>query len=169
MKPVDVAALAYEESTGTPVLVLREHDEPHRLLPIMIGAPEANAIAVAVSGESPPRPLSHDLMAALVESLHGQVQRVQVTEVRDGAFLASLDIDGPTGALHIDTRPSDAIALAVRVGAPLFVSEAVLDEAGAVPPEDENADPEAIDEAVEEFRSFLDDVHPSQFGPDPDA
>ena len=107
-------------------------------------------------------------MATLVESLDGHVDAAEVTELRDGSFLARLAVHGPAGDHYVDTRPSDAIALAMRVGAPLFVSESVLDEAGTLPaPDDEDAlDTEAIDEAVEEFRSFLDDVDPSQFAPD---
>ena len=168
MKKVDFAELAIESSTGAPLVLLREHDEPHRVLPIFIGGLEATAIALAVAGEAPPRPLTHDLMATLVESLDGHVDAAEVTELRDGSFLARLAVHGPAGDHYVDTRPSDAIALAMRVGAPLFVSESVLDEAGTLPaPDDEDAlDTEAIDEAVEEFRTFLDDVDPSQFAPD---
>lgn len=161
MKRVELAGLAVEESSGTPVVFLREDDEPHRLLPIFVGGPEAAAIALAVSGNVPPRPLTYDLMASLVENLAGHVDSVEVTELRDGAFLASLAIHGPAGERRLDTRPSDAIALAVRLGAPLFVAEEVLDEAGTEPTVE--VDEGAIDEAVDEFRSFLDEVDASQF------
>jgi hypothetical protein len=149
--------------------MLREQDEPHRLLPIFVGGAEAAAIALAVSGQVPPRPLTHDLMANLIQSLDGHVDAVVVTEVKDGAFLASLALRGPSGEQQLDTRPSDAIALAVRLGAPLFVNEAVLEEAGTLPPPDNDGTDEdaphqaAIDDTVDEFRTFLDKVDPSHF------
>jgi hypothetical protein len=168
VKAVDLAGLAVEATSGAPIVMLREQDQPHRLLPIFIGGAEAAAIALAVSGQVPPRPLTHDLMADLIQSLDGHVDAVVVTEVKDGAFLATVSIHGPSGEQKLDTRPSDAIALALRLGAPLFVNEAVLDEAGTLPPptadDDEDAPDQAtIDDAVEEFRSFLDNVDPSHF------
>jgi uncharacterized protein len=164
MKSVDLAGLAFESTTGAPVVILREHDAPHRMLPIFIAGPEAAAIAAA-SDDAAPRLLTHDLMAALVQTLEGRIDAVEVTELRDGAFHARMAVHGPTGRQQLDTRPSDAIALAVRLGVPLFVSEAVLDEAGTLPIEEpaEPPDEEAIDDAVDEFRSFLDDIDPSQF------
>lgn len=169
MKQVEIAGLAIEATSGDPIVILREHDEPHRLLPIFVGGPEAAAIALAVSGEPVDRPLTHDLMAALVSSLSGHLDAVEVTELRDGAYLASLAVHGPTGEQRLDTRPSDAIALALRLDAPLFVAEAVLDEAGTIPAEELEAgglDDEAIDEAVAQFRSFLDDIDPTAFTED---
>jgi uncharacterized protein len=180
MKQVDFAGLAIEATSGTPIVVLREQAEPHRILPIFIGGPEALAIAAAVNGEVPPRPLTHDLMAALVRGLDGHLDAVEVTELSHGSFLASLALHGPTGEQRIDTRPSDGIALAVRLGAPLFVSDEVLDEAGTLPADvleqrgiDATAEPvdaAAIDSAVEEFRSFLEEIDPQQFtDPSPDG
>ena len=160
MKRVEFAGVAIEAASGSPVAVLREHDAPHRLLPIFIGGPEAASIAVAVSGQASPRPLTHDLMATLLETLHARVELAEVTELRDGAFLARLTVVGEDGRYQLDTRPSDAIALAVRLDAPLLVSEAVLDEAGSLPPPETD---DEIDEAVDEFRSFLDEVDPAAF------
>jgi bifunctional DNase/RNase len=161
MREVELAALAVEASSGAPLVVLREQDEPHRLLTLFIGVPEAAAIAFGVSGETPPRPLTHDLTAALVESLGGHLDAVEVTELRDGSYVAALAVRGPAGEHRLDTRPSDGIALAVRLGAPMFVAEAVLDEAGTLP--EAEIDEDAIDAAVDEFRSFLDDVDPAEF------
>ncbi|HET6953732.1 MAG TPA: bifunctional nuclease family protein [Acidimicrobiales bacterium] len=160
MKHVDLIGLHLEASSGTPLILLREQDAPHRVLPIVVGGTEAAAIALALGDEPPRRPVTHDLMAALVESLGAHVDRVEVTELRDGAFHAELAMDGPTGAHRLDSRPSDAIALAVRVDAPLFVSEAVLDEAGAVLTEE--LDEESIEEEVARFRSFLDEVETAE-------
>jgi len=161
MKPVEIVGLHLEATTNTPLVLLREQDEPHRLLSILVGDPEAIAIGAGLSGEVSVRPLTHDVMAALVETLDAQVERVEVTELRDGAFVAELALTGPGGGRRVATRPSDAIALAVRVHAPLFVSDEVLAEAGTVP--HEAPDDDAIDDAVDEFRSFLEGVAPDDF------
>ena len=144
------------------MVLLREHDAPRRVLPIFVGPNEAVAIALGLRDEPPlSRPLTHDLMAMLVETLDVHVDRVEVTELRDGTLLAEVALSGPTGQRRLDSRPSDAVALAVRVDAPLFVSGAVLDEAGALLAE--TPDDEAIDEEVARFRSLLDALGPADF------
>jgi bifunctional DNase/RNase len=156
------------------VLVLREHDEPNRLLPIIVGGAEAASIAFAAQGQTFARPMTHDLMATLVERFDGHLDAVEVVDFQDGAFIANLAVSGPTGDLRLDTRPSDAIALAIRLHAPLFVSEHVLDEAGTYPePEGEPVlDDAQIDAEVDQFRDFLDHLAPDDFvldGEDPDV
>jgi bifunctional DNase/RNase len=169
MRRVDITGIALEAHSGAPLVVLREQDEPHRLLPIFIGAPEASAIAIAATGQKLPVPLVYDVMAALVKSLDGQVSAVEVNDLRDGTFFATINLTGPAGTRRVGSRPSDALALAVRTGAPVFVSEGVLDVAGTLPspdepPIDEPAlDPAAIDVEVDSFRSFLDDLDPDDF------
>lgn len=160
MKLVEIVGLHIEASSGAPLVLLREHDEPHRVLPILVGGPEAASIALALSGKAAPRPLTHDVMAALVTSVDAHVDSVEVTGLRDGAFLAELAISGPTGGMRLDTRPSDAIALAVRLGAPLFVSDAVLEEAGTLFVDE--LDEEAINDEVAEFRDLLDELDPTE-------
>jgi len=145
-----------------PVVLLREQDEPHRVLPIFIGAHEALAIALGMSDQSPPRPFTHDLLAALIESLDAHVDHIEVTEVREGTFVAHLALWGPHGGVDLDTRPSDAIALALRVHAPLFASDAVLDDAGAYVVV-ETGDQAVDEEDVDQFRDFLDQIDPSDF------
>jgi uncharacterized protein len=125
---------------------------------------EAAAIAVALDGQAPPRPLTHDVMAELVLSLDARVDRVEVTGLRDGTFVAELALTGPGGERRLDARPSDAIALALRVGAPTFVSDEVLDEAGTVLVKE--LDQEAIDAEVTVFRSLLDGLSPGDFPSD---
>lgn len=159
---VDLVGIQMDPGTGASILVLREHDAPNRLLPIIVGGAEAASIAFTASGQTAPRPMTHDLMATLVESFDGRVDAVEVTELRDGSFLASLAVSGPTGEHRVDTRPSDAIALAVRLHAPLFVSEHVLDEAGTIP--NVELDEEAIDAEVDQFRDFLSELNPTDFG-----
>jgi len=166
MKLVELVGLHIEETSGAPLVLLREHDAPHRVVPIFVGGPEAASIAVGLSGHPSPRPLTHDVMASLVDSLDARVQAVEVTDLRDGAFLAAISVTGPTGEHRLDTRPSDAIALAVRLGAPLFVSDEVLEEAGAVvhaATDDAAIDDAAIDEQIAEFRDFLDELDPADF------
>jgi bifunctional DNase/RNase len=170
MKLVDLVGLHLEATSGAPLVLLREHDAPHRVLPIFIGGPEAASIAIALSGQTSPRPLSHDVMASLVQSLDARVEAVEVTDLREGAYSAAISVSGPSGGGRLDTRPSDAIALAVRLGSPLYVSDEVLDQAGAVVPEtlDDDLDDDTIDETVAEFRAFLDELDPAAFnGPPP--
>lgn len=181
MLSVDLVGIQLEPATGSSVLVLREHDAPHRLLPIVVGGAEAASIALAAQGQVMPRPMTHDVMATLVESFDGRLDAVELVDLREGAFVANLAVSGPTGDLRLDTRPSDAIALAVRLRAPLFVSEHVLDEAGAEPAPEVDAVPDdtEIDAQVDQFREFLDRLDPGDFGggpagadsgdPDPDA
>src|ERR671918_683062 len=161
MRPVDVLGLTLEAGSEAPVVLLREQHAPYRVLPIFVGPREAMAIALALSGQSPPRPLTHDLWAALIEALDSRVDHVEVTDVPQGTFLAELAVRGPRGAVNLDSRPSDAIALALRLDAPLFASDAVLDEAGALISV-EGGD-QAIDEDVHKFRTFLDQVDPADF------
>ena len=145
--------------SNTPVVLLRE-EEGERLLPIFIGLPEATAIGLALSGQEPPRPMTHDLMTAVLEAFSVVPERVVVSELRDRTFFAEIYLRGVTGVEMVSARPSDAIALAVRTGAQIFVAEQVLDEAGYVAPSD---DEPAAESQVEEFRAFLDTVNPDDF------
>jgi bifunctional DNase/RNase len=158
---VDLIGIQMDPDTGAGVLVLREHDAPNRLLPIVVGGAEATSIAIAARGQHPPRPMTHDVMATLVDSLDAHVDAAEVTELRDGSFFANLALSGPMGERRLDTRPSDAIALAVRLNAPLYVSEDVLEEVGTLPIV-EFADDE-IDAEVDEFREFLAELDPDDF------
>lgn len=168
MKLVDVMALHVEQDTGAAVVLLREQEEPHRVVPIFIGAPEAASIALAANGGAAPRPLAHDLLVSVIGQLEGTVERVEVTELRDGAFIAEMALTRTGGRHHaIDARPSDAIAVALRVGAPVYVRDAVLDEAGAQLEEldgSDEPDEERIEAEVQQFRSFLEGLDPSSFG-----
>jgi hypothetical protein len=144
-------------------VLLRERDDPHRVLPIFIGTAEATAIALALSGEAPPRPMTHDLMAALLKTLGAHVDSVEVTELSDGTFFAELVLTGSKGSHRVDSRPSDAIALAVRVGAPVLVNESVLDAAGVTvrtTADEVPLDESEIEEAVGQFRRLLDELDP---------
>ena len=133
------------------MLLLREVDGT-RGLPIWIGAAEASAIANVLEGATPPRPLTHDLMADLLEALGHTLTAVKITEVEEGTFYAVIEVDGEQGS----ARPSDAVALALRVGAPIYAAEDVLAEVGV-------EIPAPREEEVEKFREFLDQVSPEDF------
>lgn len=144
---------------STPMVVLREEGGRGRVLPIMIGAYEAQAIHNALEGVVPPRPLTHDLAVTLVATLGGQLERVVITEVRSHTFYAELHLRSGTAESVVSSRPSDAIALAVRAGAPIFASQALVDQEGQIPAPDDD-DEETI---LDEFRDFLDDLDPEDF------
>lgn len=109
--------------------VLLADDDVHRLLPIYIGRFEANAIATQLQGQGFPRPLTHDLLRSVIEELGGRLDHVAVTALSDSTFYAVLHLEADGRPLELDARPSDAIALALRTGAPILVAEAVLQEA----------------------------------------
>ena len=146
---------------NTPMVLLRESDGRHRLLPIYIGSPEASAIHYALEGVEPPRPLTHDLFLNVLAELGASVTRVVVTEMRDRTYFAELHLATPTGDKVISARPSDAIALAVRCGADLFASNELIDQVGQepVPEPDEDAA-----EIIDEFKDFIENVSPEDFG-----
>ncbi|MEO2171419.1 MAG: bifunctional nuclease family protein, partial [Acidimicrobiales bacterium] len=120
----------------------------------------ATAISLALAGQDPPRPMTHDLMATLLATFSASLERVVVTELRDRTFFAEMYLRGPAGVEVVSARPSDAIALAVRTGASVFAAEEVVEQAGYLPPPTEEPMAEA---EVEEFRAFLDSVEPEDF------
>ena len=153
---MEVVGVRVELPTNTPILLLRERDGT-RYLPIWIGTPEATAIALALEGIETARPLTHDLMKTLLDALGADIERVDVTSLDEGTFFADLVIEAEGEELTISSRPSDAIALATRSGAPVFASRALLDEAGIEIHDDTE------EEEIERFREFLDDVAPEDF------
>lgn len=157
---MELVGIELERPPNIPCLLLREADGEHRVLPIFIGGPEATAIAFALEEVETPRPMTHDLMKDLLDELGAQIDRVVVTELRDATFYAEIVLS-VAGQVHsVSARPSDAVALAVRYGAPVFAEEVVLEAAGRAPGEDGTV-PEAI---VEQFKEFIDQVNPDDFG-----
>ena len=136
-----------------------------RTLPIFIGAPEATAIAFAIQGVAPPRPMTHDLLRDIVETLGASLERVVITELRSATYYAELHLKRTDGVLTVSSRPSDAVALAVRTSSPLFVSDELMDSEGILLPTDDDDDGESAtpEELVGEFRQFLDTVRPEDF------
>ena len=154
-----VSVEAPERPTRTPVVILREMSGQRRLLPIFIGTPEAQAIALSMQNIETPRPMTHDLLKNVLDELGAQVERIVVTELREGTFFAEIVVSSQGEVRSVSSRPSDAIALAVRLGSPIFAEEDVLDEAGRV----EQTDDENAEEMVEQFKDFIDSVNPEDF------
>ncbi len=152
-----------ELPANTPVVMLREETERSRVLPILIGGPEASAIHSAMEGIVPPRPLTHDLAVTVFQSLGATLERIVITEVRDHTFYAELHFRTPSGQTVVSSRPSDAIALAVRTTTPIFAEESLLDEAAVEAPEPELDDDDDEEAILDEFRDFLDDISPDDF------
>ncbi|HEY7401170.1 MAG TPA: bifunctional nuclease family protein [Actinomycetota bacterium] len=155
MIEMELAGVRVELPTNQPIVLLKEKDG-ERYLPIWIGAAEAAAIALSLQGVVTPRPMTHDLMKTILEDLGVTVSRIVVTELREGTFYAQLDMARNGDRLEVSSRPSDAIALAVRMAIPIFANEDVLEEASILIPGDE-------DEEVEKFREFLDNISPEDF------
>ncbi|WP_150308601.1 bifunctional nuclease family protein [Planctomonas psychrotolerans] len=164
MVQVRVVALAVD-SRAQPVVLLKpilEEPGMGTMLPIWIGAQEATSIFLATEGAQAPRPLSHDLMKTMLEALHADVEKVEVTRIEDGTFYAEITLATGTGRLVLDSRPSDAIALAARYDAPIWVNDDLLQEAG-VPDATETEGVVDEEAKLDEFKRFLDDVEPEDF------
>jgi bifunctional DNase/RNase len=127
MVEVKVARLGLDSASNTYVVILQEKDG-ERLLPIWIGQPEAESIVMEMNDIHPPRPLTHDLCKRLITGLGGSLRRVQITKVQDNTYFAELHIYRGEEVLHVDARPSDSIALALRLSAPIFAQESLLTE-----------------------------------------
>jgi len=169
---VRVAGVALDPA-GQHVILLKPMDETPGsgfVLPIWIGPQEATSILVAIEGAPVPRPLAHDLMRGILEALDAVVTRVEVTRIDGGTFYAAITVTTAFGDRVVDSRPSDAIALASRVGAPIWVADAVMTEAGVLDTlienssedDEEDAEPD-VDQRLDEFKRFIDDVEPEDF------
>jgi len=147
------------DMVGKQPIVLLKTVDGNRFLPIWIGHPEAAAILMKLQGAATPRPMTHDLLIDMLEQVEAKCERVSVTELRDNTFYASITISLNGTEVEIDSRPSDAIAVAVRCQAPIFAAEDVIEES-SIEFEHEVEDQE---EVVEKFKDFLDDVSPEDF------
>ena len=157
MIELNLVGVRVELPTNQPIVLLKERDG-ERYLPIWIGAAEAAAIALSLQGVVTPRPMTHDLLRTILEDLAVDVNRIEVTELRESTFYATIAMNRQGEEYEVSSRPSDAIALAVRMSVPIFVHEDVLEEASIMIPDDEDED-----EEVERFREFLDTVTPEDF------
>ena len=161
MNEIEVVGVRLELPTNAPVLVLRELGGRRRIMTIHIGGTEASAIHTALEGVEPPRPLTHDLLVDVIESVDVTLESVTITDLRDQTYYAEMLLQTASGQRSVSCRPSDAIAVALRAGQPIYVSDAVIDEVGSELPEAEaGEDDESV---VDEFRDFLDTISPEDF------
>jgi hypothetical protein len=162
--PMDLVGVRLEVPANTPVVLLRESTGRRRLLPILIGGPEAQSIHLAIEGVEPPRPLTHDLFRNVLEDLGIEVLRVVITEIRDHTYFAELHLRANTAEYQVSARPSDAIALAARCGAPMFASDELIDAVGQEEASTEALEADEPDEEIlDEFRDFIASVKPEDF------
>jgi bifunctional DNase/RNase len=151
-----VKGLMWDPVSRMPIVILRTQ-EGESVLPIFVGLFEANAIAQQLDGSLSPRPMTHDLLGNLIDALHGRVERVVITDLRDNTFFAIIHLERNGEKLAIDARPSDAMALALRLKVPIFVEDAVLERSSASGEEGQ------VDEA-ERLRRWLETVDPEELG-----
>ncbi len=170
MVEMHLAAVRVELPTNNPVVLLQEIEGARRTLPIFIGAPEATAIAFALQGVATQRPMTHDLMRDVLVELGVTLERVVVTELqmsedgRGGTYYAELHLSIGGQTHTVSSRPSDAIALAARMGTRIYAEDDLLDEAGVVLEAEEDEE-SAPDELVSQFRQFIEGVRPEDFSP----
>ena len=167
MVEVILRAVRVDVGTSTPLLLLEEVGGS-RVLPIFIGAPEATAIAYALQNVETPRPMSHDLLGNVISALGAQLFSVEITELENNTFFANLRIVRAGAEIEVSARPSDAVALALRVGAPILVNDELMAAEGRVMQLDDDDDDAASEgrseaEQVAELRQFLDSINPEDF------
>ncbi len=155
MIEMQVGGLGFDPRNLSPLVLLRDQEEMN-FLPIWIGIFEAAAIAMELQNVKPPRPMTHDLLKNFVENLGGSIQRVVISDIKEGTFYAVIEAEKENKPLKVDARPSDAIALAVRAHVPIFVSEVVMMQAKLV-----NAEKDA--EETKKFKDFIQNMKPEDF------
>ena len=158
MHEMHIYGVSFDIVGKQPIVLLKTADG-NKFLPIWIGHSEAAAILMKLQGASTPRPLTHDLVTSMLAELEARVTRITVTELRDNTFYASITIQQDGSEIEVDSRPSDAIALAVRAEAPIFADDRVIEES-AIEFEGEEVNEEEI---VDEFKRFLDRVSAEDF------
>jgi bifunctional DNase/RNase len=151
-----IKGLMIDPVTNMPIIILRD-PKTEAILPIWVGVFEANAIALEIERITTPRPMTHDLLKNLVEEFGGQATRVVISALRDNTFYAVIHIDAPDGHHELDSRPSDAIALALRAGAPIFAEQEVITQAKEVDLSKDGAENSRL-------RKFLETLDEKEFG-----
>ena len=154
---MDILGLSTSPSSGGAYALILNETDGKRRLPIIIGTFEAQAIALELENIKPPRPMTHDLLKSAIEQFNAKVSKITINDVKEGTFYASIEIETKDGKkITIDSRPSDAIALAVRTGTPIFVAEVVMMQAKLV-----NAEKDA--EETKKFKEFISNMKPEDF------
>jgi bifunctional DNase/RNase len=147
---------------GKQPIVLLKTAEGNKFLPIWIGHPEAAAILMKLQSATTPRPMTHDLVTDMLDQLGAQVTRITVTELRENTFYAQITVQQDGSEIDVDSRPSDAIALAIRADAPIFAADDVIEES-AIEFEGDEINQEDLEKEVSKFKQFLDHVTPDEF------
>jgi hypothetical protein len=163
MQEMDIYGVSFDLVGKQPIVLLKTKDG-NKYLPIWIGQPEAAAILMKLQGATTPRPMTHDLVTDILGQLDAQVVRITVTELRENTFYAQITVQMNGAEIDVDSRPSDAIALAIRAEAPIFAADSVIEES-AIEFEGEEVNEE---EMVAEFKKFLDHVTPEEFAVEDD-
>jgi uncharacterized protein len=161
-----LASIRVQMPDNVPVVLLKEtvgNGAGTRTLPILIGHEEATAIARAIQGIEPPRPLTHDLLRDVLQHLDVEVEAIVITELVESIFYAEIRLRRDGQPVVVSSRPSDAIALAVRTGTPIHAEEALLDAEGIVIQDDDADDGEEPEEVIEQFQRFIEDIRPEDF------
>ena len=156
---MSIYGVSFDMVGKQPIVLLRTLDGT-KFLPIWIGHPEAAAILMKLQGTPTPRPMTHDLVTDMLGELNASVSKVSVTELRENTFYAQITLQVNGSEIEIDSRPSDAIALAVRADAKIFVADEVIDDSAI----EFNQEPEDSGEVIDEFKKFLEHVTPEDFG-----
>ena len=151
-----IKGLMIDPITNMPIIVLRDQDG-QRLLPIWVGVFEANAIALQIENVQTPRPMTHDLLKNILQDLAAHVERVVVTELKENTFYALIHVKTGGQTITVDARPSDAIALALRTGSPIYVEEAVIQNARSV-----ESNPQSMD--VNRLQKWLENLSDEELG-----
>lgn len=159
MIKMELVGVRVELPASAPIVLLRESTDRGLFLPIFVGSAEATSIALAMDSIETPRPMTHDLLTLILESLDAELQRVVVTDIEDKTFFAELHIRNDKGPRKISCRPSDAIAVALRLDTQIYVVDDVLQKAGYHIPDDDDQE----EHVLAEFRNFLDEVTPDDF------
>ena len=160
MREVRVARLGLDRATKSPVVILQAQDDG-RVLPIWIGVAEASAIALELQGVKPPRPLTHDLLKQLLTGLGGSLRRIVIADVRDNTYYAELVVTRDDALFAVDARPSDAIALALRLHAPILVADHLLQDPEEPRP---SGPPDGGGLSPDELKQYLEGLDPQDFG-----
>ena len=153
--PMSIKGLMLDPVSNSPIVVLKDEQEKF-FLPIWVGIFEANAIALQLEKVATPRPMTHDLLRNFISELDARVARVVINDLRDSTFFAQIRLNIGEKTLEIDARPSDAIALALRAEAPIFVAQSVLDQAQTISPESEETD--------EKLKKWFEQLGPDDLG-----
>lgn len=152
---MEVHGITLDPTTQMPIVVLKGKEDENLILPIWIGAFEANGIAMKLQGVEPPRPMTYELLKSIITEMGGSVEKVVINDLKDSTYYAEIYINQGNNTLVIDSRPSDAINLALRFGSPIYVAEHVLEQSKLPEPEE--------DEEKKKLREWLENIKPEDF------